>query len=409
MAKRLFSNKFRITTRHVLTNILLVTNAFIWYYYALYILQGIVIEMSPDYFTNVLIWSIHFSGIIFSALVGASLVEKIGGRVYFLIIWMILGIISPPTLMLMNAAYAPSVFVLSFILGISFGLGMPNCMGYYADYTNIETRGCLGGIIILVSSLGFFLLDIAAIESLLIQAFVLSFWRLCGLVTFLLIKPHDARKKKSGDSAYKILLGQRSFLLYIIPWAMFSLVNYLSTPVLSQIIERFQAELLLIIGNVLMGVFAIIGGFLSDSIGRKRMAIMGFVMLGFGYSILGIYPENLFSWYFHNIVDGAAWGMLFVIFVITIWGDLSYDAPSDKYYAIGVLPFFISKFLQLTVGEYIAAIIPSSAIFSFVAFFLFLAVVPLMFAPETLPEKTLKERELRSYIEKAKKIKEKFT
>jgi MFS family permease len=190
---------------------------------------------------------------------------------------------------------------------------------------------------------------------------------------------------------------------------MFSLVNYLSTPVLSQIIERFQTELLLIIRNVLMGFSAIVGGFLLDSIGRKRMAITGFIMLGFGYSFLGIYPENLFSWYFHNIVDGAAWGMLFVIFVITIWGDLSYGAPSDKYYAVGVSPFFISKFLQLTVGEYIAAIIPPSAIFSFVAFFLFLAVIPLMYAPETLPEKKLRERELRSYIEKAKKVKEKFT
>jgi MFS family permease len=401
--------KFRITTRHALTNILLVTNAFIWYYYALYILQDIVREMSPDYFTNVLIWSIHFSGIIFSALVGASLVEKIGGRVYFLIIWMILGIVSPLTLILMNSAYALSVLALSFILGASLGLGMPNCMGYYTDCTNIETRGCLGGIIILVSSLGFFLLDMAAMENLLTRAFVLSFWRLGGLVTFLIIKPHDVLKEKSGDSAYRILLGRRSFLLYFIPWTMFSLVNYLSTPVLSQIIERFQAELLLIIGNVFMGISAIVGGFLSDTIGRKRMAITGFVMLGFGYSILGIYPENLFSWYFHNIIDGVAWGILFVIFVITIWGDLSYDAPSDKYYAVGVLPFFISKFLQLTVGEYIAAIIPSYAIFSFVAFFLFLAVIPLMFAPESLPEKAIRERELRSYVEKAKKIKEKFT
>lgn len=401
--------KLRITTRNALTNILLVTNAFIWYYYALYILQDIVREMSPDYFTNVLIWSIHFSGIIFSALVGASLVEKIGGRVYFLIIWMILGIVSPLTLILMNSAYALSVLALSFILGASLGLGMPNCMGYYTDCTNIETRGCLGGIIIFVSSLGFFLLDMAAMENLLTRAFVLSFWRLGGLVTFLIIKPHDVLKEKSGDSAYRILLGRRSFLLYFIPWTMFSLVNYLSTPVLSQIIERFQAELLLIIGNVFMGISAIVGGFLSDTIGRKRMAITGFVMLGFGYSILGIYPENLFSWYFHNIIDGVAWGILFVIFVITIWGDLSYDAPSDKYYAVGVLPFFISKFLQLTVGEYIAAIIPSYAIFSFVAFFLFLAVIPLMFAPESLPEKAIRERELRSYVEKAKKIKEKFT
>jgi hypothetical protein len=32
-----------------------------------------------------------------------------------------------------------------------------------------------------------------------------------------------------------------------------------------------------------------------------------------------------------------------------------------------------------------------------------------MYAPETLPEKAMKERELKSYVEKAKKIREKFT
>jgi hypothetical protein len=31
-----------------------------------------------------------------------------------------------------------------------------------------------------------------------------------------------------------------------------------------------------------------------------------------------------------------------------------------------------------------------------------------MYAPETLPEKQIKERELKSYIEKAKKEKEKY-
>jgi hypothetical protein len=47
------------------------------------------------------------------------------------------------------------------------------------------------------------------------------------------------------------------------------------------------------------------------------------------------------------------------------------------------------------------------AAFSFASFFLFLAVIPLIYAPETLPEKRIKERELREYVEKAKKAKEK--
>jgi hypothetical protein len=94
---------------------------------------------------------------------------------------------------------------------------------------------------------------------------------------------------------------------------------------------------------------------------------------------------------------------------MTLWGDLSYGVSTDKYYAIGGLPYFVSNFLRLTIGTYIAETILAYAIFSFTAFFLFLAVIPLMFAPETLPEKKIKERELRQYIEKAKKIKEKYT
>ena len=184
---------------------------------------------------------------------------------------------------------------------------------------------------------------------------------------------------------------------------MFSLVNYLSVPVQFTILGKLQVESLMIIENVLIGIFAIAGGFLSDYFGRKRTAIVGFVLVGIGYSVLGLYPESITSWYFYTVVDGVAWGFFYVIFVLSVWGDLSYGAPSDKYYAIGVLPFFISKFLQFATSNYIAGNISPYALFSFTAFFLFLAVLPLVYVPETLPEKTMKDRELKNYIEKAQK------
>jgi MFS family permease len=191
---------------------------------------------------------------------------------------------------------------------------------------------------------------------------------------------------------------------------MFSLITNLTTPMQSEIIGKSTVELLIIVENILIGIFAVVGGFFSDAVGRKRVAIVGFVLLGLGYSVLGIYPnpEELFVWYFYIAADGIAWGMLFTVFVVTIWGDLSQTQPSDKHYAIGVLPFFISKFLQLTIGRNLADAIPSTAIFSFTALFLFLAVLPLVYAPETLPEKTMRDRELKIYIEKAEKIKQKY-
>ena len=42
------------------------------------------------------------------------------------------------------------------------------------------------------------------------------------------------------------------------------------------------------------------------------------------------------------------------------------------------------------------------------AWFLFVAVIPLVFAPETLPEKKMELRRLRSFAEEAKRAKEKF-
>jgi hypothetical protein len=48
------------------------------------------------------------------------------------------------------------------------------------------------------------------------------------------------------------------------------------------------------------------------------------------------------------------------------------------------------------------------AAFSFASFFLFLAVLPLMYAPETLPQKNIEQRQLKGYIEKAKKVSEKY-
>jgi len=249
--------------------------------------------------------------------------------------------------------------------------------------------------------MGMFSLGIVAVGNIAVESVVLTSWRLIGLVIFLIIRPHEESKDRKIVS-YRFALAQRPFILYLIPWLLFSLVNYLSLPVLSNILKPEMVNLSMAIENVFVGVFAIVGGFLSDFLGRKRMALTGFVLLGIGYTILGIAPTEMLSLYFYTIVDGIALGILYAMFVVTVWGDLSYGATSDKYYAISGIPFFVSMFLRSAIGTYVSEVSPY-AIFSFTAFFLFLAVLPLMYAPETLPEKTIRERELKGYIEKAKK------
>jgi MFS family permease len=238
-----------------------------------------------------------------------------------------------------------------------------------------------------------------------IQVLLLIVWRLGGLGFFVILKTDDEnlrQKRTLPPVAYRALFSQKQFLLYLIPWLMFSLITFLTIPIQASMVGQSEVDLMTIIESALGGVFSLLGGFLADRVGRKRIAIVGFVMLGLGYSVLGISAE-LTSWYFYTVVDGIAWGLLYVLFVITIWGDLSNNSSAEKYYAIGVAPFFASKFLQLTMSNNISAAIMPAAIFSFTAFFLFVAVLPLIYAPETLPEKVLQDRDLKSYVEKAKK------
>jgi MFS family permease len=393
--------KNAINTKGALANIILVTNAFVWYFYAFTILKDIAQNMSIDHLTTLLMLGVHFAGAIFSALIGAVWAKKRSRRTIFLVSWMLLGVVSSLAAFITNIVDVSGLLVISLLFGVSFGIGMPTCMGYYSDHTHVENRGRFGGLIMFINGLGMFLLGIAAVNSIAAKSLVLTGWRIAGLVIFLLITPHEKTIEKK-DVSYGFTLAQRSFVLYLIPWILFSLVNYLSLPVLSNILEASLIDFSVNVRNVLAGISAIVGGFFVDAVGRKRMATASFVLLGIGYTILGIAPDSISGLYFYTAVDGVAWGIIFVIFVMTVWGDLSYGAPSDKYYAIAGIPFFISMFLSSAIGSSVSEVSPY-AIFSFTAFFLFLAVLPLMYAPETLPEKTMKDRELKNYIEKAQK------
>jgi MFS family permease len=403
MVRYWMRGEFGITSKSVLASIVLISNALIWYSFAFNILTSILNE------TAIIMWTTHFGAAILSALAGAVMADKTHKRTAFLVCWMLLGIISSFIRILVNSKSTLDVWAISLLFGVSFGLGLPASMGYFADCTHIENRAKLGGVILCINGLGAFLLGIITVDDIILQALTLAIWRGCGLIIFLMIKPARENEEKHRSVSFASILGQKSFILYFIPWIMFSLIAYLGLPVQLNILEPNLVNLFSIVESALAGIFAIVGGFLSDIVGRKRVAITGFIMLGLGYAMLGIYPENLASWYFYTLVDGIAWGIFYVIFIMTIWGDLSFESSSNKYYAIGGLPYFISNFLRLIIGSYIAETVSAYAIFSLTAFFLFLAVLPLMYAPETLPEKKIRDRELKHYIEKAKKAKEKYT
>ncbi len=409
LGKKIFEKTELYSAKDLLASIILIVNAFIWLSCASRTLKEIIDNVAFTNYEALLIRSVNFFGAVISILVGAFFAEKFNRRVHFFLFWILFGIISSITPIFIDIRSMTDVLIISLLFSVSLGFGLPACMAYFAEYTVVENRARLGGItLFLAMGLGAFSLNLIATESIVASSFSLACLRGFSLIAVPFINSCKDNVKRKFGSSFISILRERSFILYVIPWTMFSLVNDLSIPVSINVLDEEFVYSTMIIGNVLAGTFAIVGGFLSDIFGRKRITITGFVMLGLGYAILGIFPLNLFCLYFYMMVDGIAWGMLSVIFLTTLWGDLAYGKPSEKYYALGSLPYLLSNFLRVTAGPFIANTISAYAIFSFAAFFLFLAVVPLMYAPETLPEKKIRERELRQYVEKAKKIRDKY-
>jgi len=161
--------------------------------------------------------------------------------------------------------------------------------------------------------------------------------------------------------------------------------------------------LALTVQPVIAALSMLIGGLLSDRVGRKRVVMYGFVSLGIASAILGIAPKDPRAWSIYLIIDAIAAGILWIVFIMILWGDLSTQESREKYYVIGSLPFLATAALPLSLLP-LSAMREATPAFSLASFFLFLAVLPLMYAPETLPQKKLELRRLRSYVEQAKKL-----
>jgi MFS family permease len=382
---------------------ILLVNVFVWFSYTSSIARYLI-ELSE---TLTIFYTVSFCSVVISMLIGSLIVDKLLSRRNLLATWTIVGVFSSFLPALLGVSNVMEVTGLSLLFGISFGLGLPAALACVKENTFPENRARFGSIVLLAMLVGMAGSSFLLSSDVLVDSLIAACWRMFGLLAILLIgsERSDANERKLS---FLSILRDRSFLLYMVPWISFSLVNYLAMSVGERVYgEQFVTSISLI-ENVVVGVSALFAGFAADIIGRKRTLIFGFVALGMGYAILGIFPSNFVAWFFYTAADGIAWGVILVMFWFTIWGDLAHEKRSEKYYALGILPYSLTSLLRVTFGPLITSSVSEYAIFSMAAFFLFVAVVPLMYAPETLPEKKIKERELRVYLEKAKKVKEKY-
>jgi MFS family permease len=387
----------------------LLISSFIWYY----AVRGLLAEMTTSLARDAsnLVNGAFFAAIILSSLLGAILSGRVS-RIQVLRLWLSLGCLASLMPLVFSSFSTVNLSIISLFFGLSFGIGMPSCLAFFADSTNYENRGSISGVAFLATNLGAFVFIF--LNGNMVATLVVSFaLRIAGLCVLLFLKPISSGLDEAKKShSLRWLLQDRAFLLYVLPWLTFCLVDRFELAYFKIFFTQDFFDFMGLIEPLVGTIFVLLGGILADRMGRKRVLIYGFVALGIGYASIGLGPYMSFPRYFYTFVDGIAWGVFMVIYMLILWGDLSSsNGAVELYYTLGSIPFFLSDLVVLFFSSYMQGIPDEGAyaIFSLASFFLFLAVIPLMFAPETLPEKKIKDRELKQYIEKAKKTKEKYT
>lgn len=401
MLQRAFTDKIGTSPKTAVSSIVLLANAFVWYFYATRFLTDTLSSGGFVGSSLLVVWGANLLGLAASALFGVFIVYRFKKRVAFLRYWLLAGIFVSLLPLAVDISVFNFMVLFAAIVGVYFGLGVPTAFGYFAASTKAKNRSRLGGITFIVIFGVIFLLRSFGITDVAVNTLILAACQAIGFVIIFFVKPDEKAIAASDQVSYRFIFTNKSFLLYFIPWIMFSVVNYLVAPVAGKIFPTDFVQFYTMIENVLAAVFTVVFGFVGDYLGRKRLVVAGFVLMGLGYASLGLFQNSLFGWWFYTAVDGVAWGVFYAIFFMTIWGDVAHKKSSEKYYVLGSLPFLALVFMQLSLGSYVASTVNEGAVFSFASLFLFLAVLPLVYAPETLPDKIIKERELKSYIEKA--------
>lgn len=362
---------------------------------------------------NLTIWATFYISTIVTIMIGAFLSKKVD-KIKFIYAWIIAGAVtSLLPVVFINANYS-QVWCISFLLGASFGIGLPSCLAYFAKYTNVENRGHIGGISFLIANSGaLFFVGLLEMFDLAIISLFYAFLRGLGLIIFFHKAENQPSSQVRRSNSFVSIFHDRGFQLFFISWSMFTIIDSIERVLVESYLLEWNSNLLESMGIIeplFLFLSMFFAGLLCDRIGRKKIVLSGFVALGVGYAIIGIFPDFIYSWYLYFVVDGIAWGIFFLIFVLTLWGDLAQSGRSEKYYALGSIPYFLSYFIPILLPSsfFNARATDFVSAFSVASFFLFIAVIPLVFAPETLPQKKIELRRLRKFAEDAKKAREKY-
>jgi len=397
-----FTDDFEVSPKKLLTSTLLIGGTLAWFFLLWNYLGPIFTTFSPN-------WvevgeALFFGSAVISSVVGIFVAEQADPK-KFVRIWVILGVLSTVILALSLGSFFS--FFSAVFLGVSFGLGFPTSLAFFAENTAAGERARVAGMTILVT---FILVVIAVLVPSAVNIglfgtlLLIAVVRAASFLSLFLDKSYFKKEKVKETHVFKP--AYRDFAFYLFPWLIFHVAADLALYLIPSTIQ-FQAAYTL--GNTLrwplIAIFGLISGFTADRFGRKQGVVIGIVTLGIGFALLSLMiPLNVIIYF---AFSGIAWGSLLAIY-LAIPGDLASFGAREQFYLLAVVvPLTLLGIFPLIpeLGTLAKFGSPFSQILSVL---LFLSVILIIQANETLPESQKVSRKDKDHLRKVTKLVQDF-
>jgi MFS family permease len=337
-----------------------------------------------------------FISMSFSVLIGGVISKRVE-RKKLLILWIVTGIITPIFFIVFQDLIV--YIILTILLGTSFGIGFPSCNALIVDNTPIEELGRVYGIAyfillftLAITGLIFESPDMELKTRILLLLCLSCFTRLIGLY---LLRLYPDTSKISKERSWSSILTTNRFLLYFIPWVIVSLMN-----AVIQLVNGVDNEPLVIIITYLgMICFTLLSGIIADRFGRRNTIMFGLIALGIN-SIMPVALSPLLN-LINAALSGISFGFMQVAYA-TIFGDYGSNGSIEKVFAIGSSVLFLT--MTLDPFSDVFKIQDTGIISTILTIAVFLSILIIIYAPETLPEDKLRTRKLNEYLKKVKRL-----
>ncbi len=316
-------------------------------------------------------------------------------------------------IMLTALVYAPSAIIVLLMAIASLFTGFASVLTAYYVYERIVVweRGVVLGLSIGFANLVAYLLFEVSVYSTSLSIIVVALAiALSGLMFNKFVGLTTCRVRRTSLSRIKATLSRGVFSLSLSLLVFYSLggvIRGLIYPLLGGVSEFLLAYM----SSVPYFFVAIAAGLLADSIGRRPVGIVGFVLLGLSNTLLGLVYGEPHASGLHVLVmvfaiEQIAYGFVDV-FSTTVLIDLCTRRIRGIVYATGISGMLAG----LLIGSYASKLVIRGTSMYKVSLVLGLliliaSILSLIRVPETLPKEIIIRRALMKYIREAKKIKE---